>query len=934
LIEIEWVGTQKKNTKKQNALLTHTQTTPLNTPKHQSAVNFAVTSSGATGITLCLFTRADLAAGRTTHEVDLDPALNRTGAVWHALLPSIPDLDGLLYGYRARGPHQDDVAEDLAGWESVGGEEGGPGDPASNPAAGHRFDGGAVMVDPYARAVVGPRRAYGVLGPALPYDSPGTLGVARTWPQAAGALPHPAVDDYDWEGDAPLRLAPEDLVIYEMHVRGFTAHPSSGLPDARRGTYAGLVDKLDYLAGLGVNAIELLPVHEFNELEYVSLPEEAGNGWTGETPPPGARFNYWGYSTLNFFSPMARYATDPSHGPAIINEFRDMVKACHARGIEVILDVVFNHSAEGNERGPALSFRGLDNRTYYMLAPGGQYYNYSGCGNTLNCNHPAVVDLIVGALRYWVTEMHVDGFRFDLASILTRAHSAWAPSGVVVGGGDGGEEHHHHRTLPHAGDDGACCASTTSASGALLTPGGGMSDGAGVPTGTPLPDPPLIAAIAADPVLRHTKLIAEAWDCDGLNQVGAFPHYGGRFAEWNGHFRDTVRQFVKGTDGPWAPAFAAALCGSPSIYAAPAGEGDWWGSGPGARWRGGRGPTASINFVTAHDGFTLADLVSYNEKHNDANGEGGADGEAHNLSWNCGVEGPTTDGGVARLRARQVRNLLASLLLAHGVPMLHMGDEYGHTKGGNNNTYCHDGPLNWFDWGAAAADAGGSLRFTRALLRLRRAHPELRRAAYVQDGEVEWHGTAVGEPDWSDGSRLVALSLRGRDGGGLYVAWSAAHTPTVVGLPDWPGREWRPVLDSGKPAPYDALVVDEALSAADVAGAVAAAAGWTREGVYPLLPWACVVLESVPAGEGAERFHGLDDLAVATGGAGAAVGAAAAAAAAPSTPTTADPSHAPPGRAMTPAERAAFAAAAAENERLRAQLAALDEAETKGDGAA
>ena len=742
------------------------------------------------------------------------------------------------------------------------------------------------------------------------------LGVARTWPQAAGALPHPDVASYDWEGDTPLNLPAADLVIYEMHVRGFTADPSSGLDPARRGTYAGVVDKLDYLADLGVNAIELLPIHEFNELEYATLPP----GHAGPVPPPGARFNYWGYSTVNFFSPMARYAagtsstSSSSPGAAVINEFRDLVKACHARGIEVILDVVFNHTAEGNEQGPAVSFRGLDNRTYYMLAPAGQYYNYSGCGNTLNCNHPTVRALILESLRYWVTEMHVDGFRFDLASILTRAQSAWAPSDLLPDG---------RRGPPLSGDglsEGA--ASITSASGATLTPGGGMSDGAGVPTGTPLTDPPIIAAIAEDPVLRNTKLIAEAWDCDGLNQVGAFPHYGGRFAEWNGHFRDTVRQFVKGTEGPWAPAFAAALCGSPSIYAAPAGEGDWWGSGPGARWRGGRGPTASINFVTAHDGFTLADLVSYNEKQNDANGEGGADGEAHNLSWNCGEEGPSTDGGVARLRARQVRNMAAALLLAQGVPMLHMGDEYGHTKGGNNNTYCHDCALNWFDWGAAAADAGGTLRFTRALLRLRRAHPELRREAYIQDGEVEWHGSSVGEPDWSETSRLVALSLRGRDGGGLYLAWSASHTPAVVALPDWDGREWRPVIDTGKPAPYDALVVDDVLGADAVASAIAQAAGWTREGSYPLLPWACVVLESVPAGAGAERFHGLDSVEESvSAGVG---GPAAAASSASSTTVGMGPSHAPPGRGMTPAERDAYAAAATENERLRVELAEME----------
>ena len=295
--------------------------------------------------------------------------------------------------------------------------------------------------------------------------------------------------------------------------------------------------------------------------------------------------------------------------------------------------------------------------------------------------------------------------------------------------------------------------------------------------------------------------------------------------------------------------------GSPSIYAAPAGEGDWWGSGPGSRWRGGRGPTASINFVTAHDGFTLADLVAYNEKRNEANGEGGADGEAHNLSWNCGEEGPTADGGVARLRSRQVRNMAAALLLAQGVPMLHMGDEYGHTKGGNNNTYCHDGPLNWFDWAAAASDTGGTLRFTRALLRLRRAHPELRREAYVQDGEVEWHGAALGEPDWSDGSRLVALSLRAPSPaeGGLYIAFSTAHVPVTLTLPQWHDRAWRPLIDTAKPAPLDVLAPSDDDDGAEkvqaaLRSALSAAAAWTAEGLYSLLPWSMVVLESVPEG--------------------------------------------------------------------------------------
>ena len=375
--------------------------------------------------------------------------------------------------------------------------------------------------------------------------------------------------------------------------RGFVYFPPTPLPP-NSGTFAGAIEKLDYLASIGVNAVELLPVHEFNELEYYApIPGSS---------PPAYRVNYWGYSTVNYFSPMARFtaaAAAGGGGAAVMDEVKLFVREAHARGIEVILDVVFNHTAEGDERGPTLSFRGLDNRTYYMLAPAGQYYNYSGCGNTLNCNHPTVRAMVVQCLRTWVLDYHVDGFRFDLASILTRAHSAWHAEEVAPDGAG---------TEPHS-------------RGAVVSDEGYMSDGAGVPTGTPLSDPPLVADIAADPVLRGTKLIAEAWDCDGLNQVGAFPHYGGRWAEWNGMFRDAVRAFVKGADGPWAAAFASALCGSPNVYASPAGEGDWWGAHGGARWRATRGPAASVNFVTAHDGFTLADLVAYNDKQNDANGE-------------------------------------------------------------------------------------------------------------------------------------------------------------------------------------------------------------------------------------------------------------------------------------------------------------------------
>jgi len=632
-----------------------------------------------------------------------------------------------------------------------------------------------------------------------------------------------------------------------------------------------------------------------------------------------------------------------------------------------------------------------------MLAPEGQYYNYSGCGNTLNCNHPTTRAFVIDCLRYWVDEMHVDGFRFDLASILTRAHSAWHPQEVRhkkrrrkgyydSDDSDGGLSSSDDEDIDSY--DGMMVTSFDGdgdggPDGAYLSDDGYMSDGAGVATGTPLSDPPLVASIAEDPLLRDTKLIAEAWDCDGLNQVGAFPHYGGRFSEWNGTFRDTVRAFVKGTDSSgtgtsWAANFASALCGSPNVYASPAGEGDWWGTvGGGARWRGGRGPAASVNFVCAHDGFTLRDLVSYNEKHNHANGESNNDGEAHNLSWNCGFEGegvlaclddkqqqpslspsstsssstvttPVSSASelasVSRLRSRQARNLAAALLLSHGVPMIHMGDEYGHTKRGNNNTYCHDSDLNWFDWRAAAKDEWGLLRFQRSLLALRKARPELRRkeGTFVADGEVEWHGVAPGEPDWSDASRLVALTLRGEEGGGLYIAFSTAHVPVTLSLPQWHGRAWKPFIDTAKPAPLDVLVEEEEDSSkALMLSALSAASAWTAEGLYPLLPWSMVVLESVP-----------EDLVVSAAAAGAAASSSSSSVEAllkatsvrlpklrgvsAATATAATTTSAAPSTPSTTLERKEAAAkmraeieeAAAENTRLKAALAQA-EAEKK-----
>ena len=409
-------------------------------------------------------------------------------------------------------------------------------------------------------------------------------------------------DAYDWEGDVPLRRPFATTVIYEMHVAGFTRHPSSGVAPATRGTYAGMIEKIPYLQDLGITAVELLPVFQFDRQDC----------------PPGL-VNYWGYSPVSFFAPHAGYSSrrDPL---APVDEFRDLVKALHRAGIEVILDVVYNHTAEGDHEGPTLSLRGLDNETYYILeADRARYANYSGTGNTLNANESVVRRMILDSLRYWVAQMHVDGFRFDLASVLSRDES-----------------------------------------------------------GQPLQRPPVLWDIQSDPVLAGTKLIAEAWDAAGLYQVGSFP--GDTWQEWNGKFRDDVRRFVK-SDNDTVVAFGYRCFGSPDLY----GHEE-------------RGPEQSINFVTCHDGFTLNDLVSYNDKHNEANGEGGRDGTDANLSWNCGIEGATNEAAVERLRLRQVKNFLAVTLLSLGTPMLLMGDEVRRTQRGNNNAYCQDNEISWFDW--------------------------------------------------------------------------------------------------------------------------------------------------------------------------------------------------------------------------------------------
>jgi glycogen operon protein len=526
-------------------------------------------------------------------------------------------------------------------------------------------------------------------------------------------------EEFDWGHEHPLAVPLADSVIYELHVRGFTRHPSSNV--AHPGTFRGLVEKIPYLSELGVTAVELMPVTEF---------EECDNPRTNLLSGEPLR-NFWGYQPVSFFAPKASYAANAAPGEAV-REFKSMVKALHEAGIEVILDIVFNHTGEGDERGATFCWRGLDNPTYYLLEPRtGKYLNYSGCGNTLNCNHPVVRYQILAALRYWVTEMHVDGFRFDLASVLGRGRD-----------------------------------------------------------GEVLPNPPLLEAIAADPVMADVKLIAEAWDAAGLYQVGSFPAWG-RWAEWNGRFRDELRRFVKSDPG-LTRLLAKRLAGSPDLYRV-----------------SDRAPWHSINFVTSHDGFTLADLVSHNEKHNWENGEGNTDGHPENLSWNCGEEGPSQRADVLELRRRQQRNFLTLLFLSQGVPMLLAGDELGRSQGGNNNAYCQDNATSWLDWSLAETNAA-LFRFTQRLVRFRKAHRSLRRRSFFEDDarpSVAWHGTKLAKPDWGPESRTLAMHILATPlDEAIYLAANAHWEQQRFELPRLPpGKAWRRFVDTSLPPGDDAL---------------------------------------------------------------------------------------------------------------------------------
>jgi len=655
---------------------------PLGATVCPGGVNFSVFSRGASGVELLLFDGE--ADARPTRVIPIDPAANRTYHYWHAFVPGV--RPGQMYGYRVHG-----------GWD---------------PANGMRFDPTKVLLDPYGRGVVVPK-------------SYSRDAARREADNAATAMKSVVADvsAYDWEGDVPLQRPSARTIIYEMHVRGFTRHHSSGVSAETRGTYAGVIEKIPYLRQLGITAVELLPVFQFD----------------AQDAPPG-RVNYWGYAPISFFAPHRGYSSgqDPL---APVDEFRDMVKALHRAGIEVILDVVFNHTAEGDHRGPTLSFRGLDNPTYYILEEDrARYANYSGTGNTLNANHPIVRRMILDSLRYWVETMHVDGFRFDLASILARG-----PSGEVI------------------------------------------------------PNPPVLWDIESEPALAGTKLIAEAWDAGGLYQVGTF--VGDSWKEWNGRFRDDVRSFFRGEEGT-IEGFVDRLIGSPSLYGHKQ-----------------RGPEESVNFVTCHDGFTLNDLVSYDRKHNEANGEGGRDGVDDNRSWNCGVEGPTEDAAVDKLRTRQVKNFFTVTMLSAGMPMMLMGDEVRRTQGGNNNAYCLDDETSWFDWTLLAkrADVHRFVTMLNARRVLRDVEPERQRLALnqlIRQADLAWHGVRLHEPDWRPSSHSVAFTAGlTKERVFLHVILNAYWEPLEFELPSVAdGGPWRRWIDTFLDSPHDIVDWEQAPS--------------------------------------------------------------------------------------------------------------------------
>lgn len=652
----------------------HGRSGPLGATLSPGGVNFSLYSRHASEVELLLFNHVD--DMQPALVVRLDPFLNRTYHYWHVFVSGLKA--GQLYGYRIHGPF--------------------------NPSQGLRFDPQKLLLDPYARGIVVP-------------EGYSRQAARQQGDTVATAMKSVVVDlnSYDWEGDAPLRHPSSQSIFYEMHVRGFTRHPNSGVAPDARGTYRGLVEKIPYLRELGISAVELLPVFQFD-------PQDC---------PPGL-VNYWGYAPVSFFAPHQAYSSrQDSLGP--VDEFRDMVKALHRAGIEVILDVVFNHTSEGPNDGPTVCFRGIDNEAYYILeSDPSRYANFSGTGNTINANHPVVRRMIVDSLCYWVQEMHVDGFRFDLASILARDSS-----------------------------------------------------------GNPMSNPPVLWDIESDPALAGTKMIAEAWDAAGLYQVGSF--VGDSWKEWNGRFRDDVRSFFRGDEGA-VRQFADRLVGSHEIYRHEMREAE-----------------QSVNFVTCHDGFTLNDVVSYNHKHNEANGEGNRDGADDNRSWNCGVEGPTEAPEIERLRNRQVKNFFTVTLLSLGLPMFVMGDEVRRTQYGNNNAYCQDNEINWFDWSLVSTRTVVH-RFVKLLIEkrlLRDPDPERQRLSLTQlisKGITGWHGVKLNQPDWSYGSHSIALSAELAEHMAVYLIFNAYWEPLEFELPRIGTSQadgWRRWIDTFLESPDD-----------------------------------------------------------------------------------------------------------------------------------
>jgi isoamylase len=652
------------------------QSFPIGPSFLDGGINFVLFSKNATAIELLFFDHVE--DQKPSQVFKLDKAKNKTYHYWHICVQGV--TAGQLYGYRIYGPYL--------------------------PEKGHRFDSSKIILDPYGKAVAIPenynRKALSIFGND---EAPFMKSVIAD------------LSLYNWEDDQHPQKSFSQTVIYEMHVGGFTKHPNSGVAAEKRGTFKGLIEKIPYLKELGITAVELLPVFQFDV-------QDAPEGLT----------NYWGYSPVSFFAIHQGYSTDPGNPLQVLDEFRDMVKALHREGIEVILDVVFNHTAENKEDGPTYTFRGIDNSIYYLLnGDKSKYKNYSGTGNTLNANQSIIRRMILSSLHFWVRDMHVDGFRFDLASILSRDEN-----------------------------------------------------------GNPIENPPILWDIESDPVLAGTKLIAEAWDAAGLYQVGKF--FGDSWKEWNGKFRDDIRGFLRGDKGKVSN-FVTRLLGSPDLYESQD-----------------KIPEQSINFVTCHDGFTLMDLVSYNEKHNEANRENSRDGENENHSWNFGVEGPTDDSHILSLRRRQMKNFHVVNLLSMGAPMILMGDEVCRSQHGNNNAYCQDNETTWFDWDLVDRNPG-MLRFVKTLIekRLKRetAHPDFNMSLkdLLNQPLISWHGAKLNQPDWSDNSHSIATTVISMSRKmAMHYIFNAYHQDIAFELPSSIGNrtvKWRVWIDTSAASPQD-----------------------------------------------------------------------------------------------------------------------------------